>query len=344
MAATIKDVAQLAGCSIKTVSRVINDEPHVSDEIRERVLTAIRNSGYAPNLSARRLVQQRSFAICILLYPGFDQPSSGTLAKVLDIGYSESYEILFQSYFPMLSHSKSMLVERVNQHRYDGYVITPPCDADNFVLDMLNTYKIPFVQVNPLNRSIHVPYVAGSDYQGAFNMTEHLIQLGHRQIAFLMGPRNMRSSFDRLYGYRAALDSHGIPFSEQFVIDSEFTFDGGWWAARELLVLPSRPTAIFAGNDAAAFGAMFSVQEAGLRIPTDISVCGHDDLPTAKYIHPGLTTVHQPVDELIEQATRLLLQILKEGKADQTQVIVPSHLIIRGSTGRAPGINHQPTR
>ncbi|NSW53775.1 MAG: LacI family DNA-binding transcriptional regulator [Anaerolineae bacterium] len=336
MAATIKDVARLAGCSIKTVSRVINDEPHVSDEIRERVQIAIRNTGYAPNLSARRLVQQRSFSICILLYPGFDQPASALLSKVLDIGYEENYEILLQSYFPMLSHSKSILVERVNQRRYDGYVITPPCDADDFVTDMLTTYKIPFVLVNPLNRAVGTPYVAGSDYQGAFNMTEHLIRLGHRRIAFLMGPRNMRSSYDRLYGFRAALDSHGVRYDEKYVVDSEFTFDGGWWATRELLALPERPTAIFAGNDAAAFGAMFSVQEAGLRIPADISICGHDDLPTAKYIHPGLTTVHQPVEELIERATRLLLQILKDGKAQQEQIIVNANLVLRGSTGRAP--------
>jgi len=337
LAVTIKDIARLANCSIKTVSRVINNEPHVSEATRNRVLTAIRNSGYAPNLSARRLVQQRSNSICILLYPGFDQPASALLSRVLDIGHEENYEILFQSYFPSRTPSRNALVERINQHHHDGYIITPPCDEDDVVTDLLNTYKIPFVQVNPLNRAAASPYVAGNDYQGAFNITEHLINLGHTQIAFLMGPRNMRSSFDRLYGFRAALDAHAIPVNEDFIINSEFTFDGGWLATQELLAKPDPPTAIFAGNDTAAFGAMFAVQEAGLRIPEDISICGHDDLTTAKYVHPGLTTVHQPVEELIEQATRLLLQILKEGKAEPDRIVLPSHLVVRGSTGRAPG-------
>jgi LacI family transcriptional regulator len=329
---TIKDVARLADCSIKTVSRVINNEPHVSEKVRARVLDAIRKSGYAPNLSARRLVQQRSFAICILLYPGFDQPTSSLLSRVLDIGYEESYEILLHSYFPMLAPSRNQLVERINQRRYDGYVITPPCDADGFLTDLLTTYKIPFVLINPLNRSTEFPYVAGSDYDGAYEMTEHLIQLGHQRISFFMGPRNMRSTFDRLNGYRAALDDHQIAFDPALQRDSEFTFDGGYLATRDLFTHPDPPTAIFAGSDTAAFGALFAAQELDISVPAQLSIAGHDDLPAAKTIFPGLTTVHQPGEELIEQAVRLLIDIVDGRPDNPAHIVLPSHLVLRAST------------
>lgn len=332
MAVTIKDVARLADVSIKTVSRVVNNEPHVSEEVRKRVQAAIRNSGYAPNLSARRLVQQRSYSIGILLYPGFDQPASALLSTLLDLSYAENYEVIFQSYFPTLSHSRNLLVERINQRRCDGYVITPPCDTDAFLSDILNTYKIPFVQINPLDHAQQYPFVAADDYQSGYTMTEHLISLGHRRISFLQGPRNMRSSLDRLHGFQDALAAHQIPLRQQYLRDSEFTFDGGLVAAKELLALPEPPTAIFAGNDTAAFGALFAARERGLRVPEDLSIAGHDDLPDAKYIYPGLTTIRQPADQLIEQAARLLIQILANAGPDTVQVKMDSQLVIRGST------------
>ncbi|NPV87189.1 MAG: LacI family DNA-binding transcriptional regulator [Anaerolineae bacterium] len=337
--ATIKDVARLAGCSIKTVSRVINNEPYVTPETRARVLAAIRASGYAPNLSARRLVQNRSFSICILMYPGFYQPASQLLTRIMDIGYEENYEILIQTYFPTRVNARNKLAELVNERRYDGFITTPPCDADGFVADLLQTYKIPLVQVNPLDRSSSIPYVAGEDYRGAYQMTEYLISLGHCRISFLRGPRNMRSSFDRLDGFHAALQAHGLTADPSLEIDTEFTFDGGYWATRLLLQRPDMPTAIYAGNDEAAFGALFALQEAGRRVPEQVSVCGHDDLLFSKYVFPGLTTVHQPSEQIVEQAVRLLIGILKGSAPQNTQVIIPSHIVVRHSTASPPHSN-----
>jgi LacI family transcriptional regulator len=199
---------------------------------------------------------------------------------------------------------------------------------------MLTTYKVPLVQINPITRSEKIPYVAGDDYQGAFSLTEHLIQLGHRRIAFLMGPRNLRSAFDRFYGFRAALDSHQIVLNEEWVKNSEFTFDGGYTATRLLLDQPLAPTAIFAGNDEAAYGALFALQEMGKIVPRDVSVCGYDDYGTSKNIWPGLTTAHQPAEEMLENATRLLIRILKGEKQTEQNMLLSSPLVIRGSTGR----------
>ena len=336
MAPTIKDVARLAGCSMKTVSRVINGEPYVTDQTRQKVEAAIRSVGYAPNISARRLVQNKSFMVCILMYPGFYQPASEVLTRIMDVGYEENYDILIQPYFPPHARSKKKLLNLIYEHRIDGFVTTPPLDGDDFVADLLTTYKVPQVQINPFNRSEAIPFVAGDDVQGAFLMTSYLLGLGHTRIAFLAGPRNMRSHYDRLSGYRSALESHHIPFDETLVQNSEWTFDGGLTVGREMLARTYHPSAIFAASDEAAYGVIFAAQEAGLRIPSQISISGYDDLGFSKNIWPGLTSIHQPAEELVEMAAQMLIDLLKGSEIPQKNIIVPPRLVIRGSTS-APG-------
>jgi LacI family transcriptional regulator len=214
LTATIRDVARVAGCSIKTVSRVVNDEPFVTEATRAKVKAAIRTVGYAPNMSARRLVQNRSFMICILIYPGFYLSASDILTRIVDIGYEDNYDILIQPYFPPHSRSKKKLVSLIYEKRIDGFVLTPPLDADEFVADLLDTYKVPLVQVSPLVNNPEIPYVTGEDRQGALAMTEYLISLGHRRISFLTGPRNMGASHERLAGYRQAFAAHDLPLDE----------------------------------------------------------------------------------------------------------------------------------
>lgn len=332
MTATIKDVARLAGCSIKTVSRVINNEPHVTPELKEKVLAAVRASGYAPNLSARRLVQNKAYMVCILMYPGFDQAASALLSRIMDIGYDENYDILFQPYYPANRLSRNKLADLVTARRIDGIVTTPPCDADGFVPDLLTTYKIPQVQIDPTAPSPAIPYLAGEDLQGARAMTEYLLDLGHRRVAFLTGPRNLRSAAMRLNGYREALQARGLPVEDDLIEPSEFTFDGGYTAAQILLSRPKPPTAIFAGSDSAAYGALFAAQERGLSIPAQVSIAGYSDLTLSKYIYPGLTTVRQSIEEMLETATRLLISMLKGNAPQKTALLFPASLVIRGST------------
>jgi LacI family transcriptional regulator len=333
MGATIKDVARMAGCSIKTVSRVINDEPYVKKDLRARVQTAIRALGYAPNISARRLVQNKSYMICILLYPGFNQEASQILSTVMDITHDEDYDILIQPYFPAHKRSRNKLVELIAEHRIDGFVITPPCDSDSFLIDMLVTYQVPLVQINPFDPTPLIPSISGEDRAGAFQMTEYLITLGHRSIAYLMGSRNMRSSFDRLEGYKAALQAHQIPFEPELVENSENTFDGGYTACKLLLQRNANLTAVFAGNDEAAYGVIFALQEMNINVPQKISVSGYEDLAQSKKIWPGLTTIHQPADDMIAQATHMLISILKGNPPKEQQILLPSRLVSRGSTG-----------
>ena len=304
---------------------------------------AIRTAGYTPNQAARRLAQQRAYMLCILTYPGYYQAASGALPKIMDIGYEEGYDILFEPYYPTHKISKDRLAETVNGRRFDGFVTTPPCDQDGFVADLLTTYKIPLVQINPLNRSDTIPCIMPDDQNGARLAAEHLIELGHRRIACLMGPRNMRASFDRLEGYQQALASAGIAFNPDWVADSEFTHDGGYTATKLLLQLEDSPSAIYAASDEAAYGVLFAAQELELRVPEQLSVCGHEDLLYSKTIWPGLTTIHQPTDELSEAAVRMLIARLKGDFPAPIHHTLPAELIRavrRGFTKYFPKYPH----
>ena len=338
MPPTIKDVARLAGCSIKTVSRVINNEAHVTEATRTRVQIAIRTSGYSPNLAARSLVQQRSYAVCILIYPGFMQPTSTVLTRLLDLTYEENYDLFLQTYYPPFPRSRRKLSDLVSGRRFDGYISTPPCESDGFIKNLLEIYKIPLVQINPFglepddreNKLV----VTSEDDHGARLAVSHLLELGHRRIACLRGPKNMRASFDRFNGFISTIIAAGLEVDPDLIQDSEFTFDGGYTSAQILLRLPEPPTAIYAASDESAQGVLFAAQEAGLVVPKQLSICGHDDLLVAARTWPGLTTVHQPIEDLLEQALRLLIENLKGNKLSGKPVVLSPRLVVRGSTAK----------
>jgi LacI family transcriptional regulator len=334
MSATIRVVAKLAGCSIKTVSRVVNNEPNVSSATRQRVLDAIRNTGYVPNLAARRLINQKSYSLCVIMYPGFYNSSPTFLSRLLDLGYEENYEILIQNYYPNRSKSQQRVVELVNQRRFDGFISTPPCDSDGFLIDFLSTYKIPVVQVNPLINNQDMMYVCGDDVNGAYQVTKYLISLGHTKIACFTGPRNLRSSLDRFDGFKAALDENKILLHKEFIQDTENTFDGGSTALRILLRQQVPPTAIFASHDEAALGALFATREMDINVPNQLSIAGFEDLPIANQVWPKITTFHQPADDLLYEATRLLISSLKASPPEAKQITLPGKLVVRNSTSR----------
>jgi LacI family transcriptional regulator len=336
MSATIRVVAKLAGCSIKTVSRVVNNEPNVSVSTRQRVLDAIRNTGYVPNLTARRLVNQKSYSLCIIMYPGFYNSSPAFLSRLLDLGYEENYEILIQNYYPNRSKSQQRVVELVNQRRFDGFITTPPCDSDGFIIDFFSTYKIPVVQVNPLNNNQDQMCVSGDDVNGAYQVTKYLISLGHTKIACFTGPRNLRSSQDRFSGFMSALKESHLSLGKDYMQDTEYTFDGGSTALRILMNHKNPPTAIFAGHDEAALGALFAAREMDIHVPNQLSIAGFEDLTITNQVWPRITTYHQPADDLLYEATSLLISNLKNSPTIMKQITLPGKLVIRNSTS---GIN-----
>ncbi|PKO17856.1 MAG: hypothetical protein CVU39_05065 [Chloroflexi bacterium HGW-Chloroflexi-10] len=331
MTVTIRDVAKKAGCSIKTVSRVVNQELHVKPELRKLVLSVIDELGYVPNISARRLVQKRSYTICIMLHASGTFQSS-LISKVLDLGYEGNYDILIQTYYPSFSTSRNKIAALINERRIDGLVTTQPCDSDPFLNELIKNSKLPHVHIAPLNPTGGTPYVSAEDYTGAYQMTERLIELGHYRIGLLMGLRNHRTSLDRLYGFRAAMEHHNLPFNEQLAVDSEDNFPGGYTAARILMGLSHAPSAIFALSDEAAAGALYALNELGIGVPAQVSLVSFGDMGFSHQIWPGITTVKYPIEKIVEQSVNMLIDLVEGRQASAKQVIFPMTIVERGST------------
>jgi len=328
---TIRDVARKAECSIKTVSRVVNEESHVRPELRERVLAAIREIGYVPNISARRLVQKRSYVICLLLHASGSFQST-LLSKVLEVGYEGNYDILVQTYYPIFSRSRKKVSDLIQQNRIDGIVTTPPCDSDPFLTDLINRSGLPHVHIAPLNPTGGTPYVSAEDFAGAYQMTERLIMLGHQRIGLLLGHRNQRPSLDRLFGYRAALEKHQIPINEQLLVDSENNFVGGSTATQILMNLNPPPTALFALSDESAAGALYRLNELGIPVPEQVALAAFGDLTISHQIWPGISAVKYPLEGIVEQAIQMLIALVEGTQPKSRQVILPTSIIMRGST------------
>ncbi len=334
--ATIEHVAALASVSIKTVSRVFNQEPNVRPKTRDKVLQAARQLEYWPNPSARRLASNRSFVVGLL----YDNPESDYVTEiqegVIAVCRRERYDLLIH---PCRLEAPDLIEEigRLTRHStVDGFLLTPPVSDFGPVLDLLTERGIEFVRVSQRSHASHAPCVSVDDDRAAREMTKFLLQLGHRHIGFIMGHRDHGSSHDRLQGFRAALEAEGIEPDEALIAQGAYTFESGYEAARRLLDAAPRPTAIFASNDHMAMGVLRAVREAGLRIPQDLSVCGFDDTPMARFAWPPLTTVRQPVQEVASLATELLLGRLQDAEESVRDYRLRSELVRRESTAAPP--------
>jgi len=333
--ATIQDVAARAGLSIKTVSRVLNGEPNVRPPTRERVLAAARELDYQPNVSARRLASKRSFVIGLL----YDNPDSdyvmGIQAGALAVCRLHDYHLLIH---PCSTLAPSLNDEALSLHRrstVDGLILTQPVADFEPLVTALSEADVAFVRISQRPGMAKAPCISVDDEQAAHRLTDHLILLGHANIGFIMGHPDHGSSHDRLRGFRASLLAHGLAPDRAPVEQGLYTFDSGYACARRLLAVEPRPTAIFAGDDHMAMGVLTAAHERGLTVPVDLSVCGFDDTPMARYVWPPLTTARQPITEVAQAATECLLNMLKGNELWNARVTLESKLVLRGSTGRA---------
>jgi len=335
--ATINHVAQRAGVSIKTVSRVVNNEPNVSPATREKVLKAVEELAYQPNPSARSLAGKRTFVLGLL----YDNPSANYVIDVqngaLAASRAQGYDLLIHP----CDHRSPTLIQEVtgllDQSRVDGLILTPPLSDLSAVLERLIASKLPFVRIAPAVDKHLSPYVATNDRDAAYQMTLQLLTLGHQRIGFICGHPDHQAVAGRYQGYCAALGDHGIEVQEKYVVQGYNSFESGEQAARKLLALTPRPTAIFAANDDMAAGTMMVAHQLGLNIPNDISVAGFDDTPVAHQIWPSLTTVRQPIQTMAQTAAELLLTQVQGKKLPSADTELESSLILRDSTGPVLG-------
>ncbi len=332
MPVTIRDVAQTAGVSIKTVSRVLNDEPFVRDETRGKVMAAINDLGFVTNLSAKRLAKGQALAIGLLYHNASWHYILDVQRGVLDTARVAGYSTLMHPCDSARPTDVRDILALVTQRQVDGLIFSPPADNAKSLLESLDQTGIPFVRLTPFDRERAWPYVTATDRIGAYEMTRYLLSLGHRRIGYVFGIPEGRASHDRFAGYREALVEAGVAYDEILVRYGNDHFDAGCEAARSLLSLTPRPTAIFCSNDEMASGVCGATQDMGLRVPGDVSVAGFDDVPLARQIWPPLTTVCQPIYDIAVAATRLLLGLLSHHAPPDLHQEIPTRLIIRQST------------
>jgi len=329
---TITDVARTVGTSKKTISRVLNNDPNVSDSMRQSVLAAIAELNYRPLTSARSLATNRSFMIGLL----YDNRSPSYImevqAGVLEACEAQHYSMMVQ---PLVSTAADF-VERIedilSRHRPDGLILTPPLTDHPQLLDCLHKQGVPFASIAPRHAGQCIGVML-REREAAAAMVDHLVSLGHRRIAHILGDPEHGAGIWRLAGYRDGLERAGLKEDPAYMVQGRFSFESGVAAMRQLLALPLRPTAVFAGDDDMAVGAIWAAAEAGMSIPRDISICGFDDTTIATQVWPPLTTIHQPVREMGRLATQeLLLRVLNKGEARMVEV--DYQMRIRASTAR----------
>ena len=328
--ATINDVAELAGVSIKTVSRVFNHEPHVRPSTRDKVISAAETLNYRPNLSARQLASNLTFVIGML----YDNPNSDYVTDVqygsLQVCREHGYNLLIH---PCQADSPDLMEEVVGlHHQVDGFILLQPVSDIQSIRPYLLENDIACVRVS--QRPFEgFPWISVGDREAADRMTEYLLQLGHQRIGFIVGHPDHGSSHDRLAGYRSALKRHDIDFDDGLVEQGRFDYESGYSCARNLLSSTPRPTAIFASNDPMAMGVLSAAHEMGLDVPSELSVAGFDDSPLARHAWPPLTTVRQPITEVARLATDVLMQQLQGRSEGDSDHRLQAELVRRASTG-----------
>ncbi len=332
----IDDVARLAGVSIKTVSRVLNGEPNVRQTTREKVSSAVEALNYQPNLSARQLASKRTFLVG-MLYDDPDPNNENDYLTTLQSGSlracrENGYKLLIN---PRRTDSAGLFDEVLGLSRQvDGLIILQPLSDVEELSQFLRERSIPCVRVSQ-RPFAGFPWISVGDTEAADEMTEHLLQLGHRRIGFIMGHPDHGQSHDRLSGYRRALERHGISAQDDLVRQGRFDYESGYACARSLLLSTSPPTAIFASNDPMAMGVLSAAHELGLGVPGDLSVAGFDDSPLARHAWPHLTTVRQPIEEVARLATEELIKQLQGRSGDVVHHRLKAELVRRASTAPA---------
>lgn len=339
MPATIKSVAEYAGVSIKTVSRVINNEGTVKPDTLAKVQEAIRVLDYKPNKAARDLAGRDNFVLGYV----YDNPNAYYVIDmqqgILDECRANGYELLIH---PCKASSQTIISELINMvesARLAGLILSPPLSEMPDVLSALDEKSICYVRILSGSRppQSNQPCVLVNDFEAAYAITEHLIQQNHTRIAFIAGDREHRSTIERQDGYQAALSKHNIAVESELMIQGTYSFATGVQSAKTLLAMPDKPTAVFACNDEIAAGTLFGARMEGVDVPVDMAIAGFENSPFSRQTFPPLTTASQPTNSIARSATSSLINTLKArkkgGSAPENEpVFFTPELVVRQST------------
>ncbi|MEM9774270.1 MAG: LacI family DNA-binding transcriptional regulator [Chloroflexota bacterium] len=335
MAVTLKDIADKVGKSVPTVSRALAGFNDISPKTRDRIQATAKEMGYVPNNFARKLQSQKADAVGLILPgtenlrfsdPFFSQLLSGIIEQTSEAGLDLSIsaadpEDELESY-----------IEHIRGKRVDGFIVVRTHRRDRRI-QYLRENKIPFVAFGRMETDNDFYFVDEDGAWGIEQAVDHLIELGHTQLACVAEPIHYTKSFNRVQGFKNGLAKHGIPFDENYMVSSRFRQRSGREAALHLLDLPKPPTAIVALNDLLAIGSIHAIQEKGMTVGRDVSVTGFDDIVLAEMANPTLTTLHQPAHEMGTLVARNLIRQLRKEPIGSHQVVLKPTLVIRNSTG-----------
>jgi len=330
MAITIRDVARKAGVSVATVSRVLNNSGPVAEETRLRIAEVARELSYTPNSTARSLSMQRTSAIGVLLPEIYGEFFSEVIRGVDQAARRKGYHVLVSS-----SHSSQEEIEaalRAMRGRVDGLILLA-ADVEITRLLVNLPSDIPLVLLNADPHDSPYDTLIIDNYGGARAVVEHLLGLGHRRIGLIRGAERNHDARERTRGYVDAMREAGMVIDPSHIVTGDFTESGGHRAARELLAVSERPTAVFASNDSMAIGALSAAEDAGLEVPEDLAVVGFDDVPIAQYVSPPLTTVRVAIAELGSRAVSRLLTSLQVEQTAVVREVLRTEVVVRRSCG-----------
>ncbi|MGD0806512.1 MAG: LacI family DNA-binding transcriptional regulator [Anaerolineales bacterium] len=330
---TIIEVAEKAGVSFGTVSRVVNNDIHVKKETRERVLKVMDRLGYVANRQARSLAGGKSNIIGVLV------PDLGTgyIEEIIrgidaELSLSDLDLILYTTH--RTASKEANYVANLAKGMVDGLLLVLPRSPADYI-GTLTGRNFPFVLIDHQGTGRNCPAVGATNWQGAYRATEYLIKLGHSRIGFITGSMDLGCSMERLEGYLSALRTHHASDAPELIYEGTFFQPDGYAGASALLDLPNPPSAIFASNDIMALGVMDAVRSRGLRIPDDVSIVGFDDIPQSAVVRPALTTVNQPLEKMGRVATQMLLDLLRQPDKEVGRIELPTELVIRDSCQNA---------
>jgi LacI family transcriptional regulator len=329
----IDEIAEMSGVSRSTVSRVINNDPHVKESTRARVLEVIRRVNFKPNAVARGLASGRT-RIIGLIFPTaqsslFTDPYyPGLVQGITTASNANDYSVML--WLTNSEKEQSTIHQLASNSLLDGLVIASYLIDDPLIEVLINS-KVPFLLIgrHPSNDTLN--YIDADNLNGAREAVVHLIRLGRRRIATITGPRKMIAGIDRLEGYERAFHERGLRPDPELIVEGDFTESGGYNSM--MCLIPHNPDAVFVASDAMAMGALRALNETGRRVPEDVAVVGFDDIQAAAHMDPPLTTVRQNITRLGQLAAETLIQILAEGMTPPHRLVLPTELVIRASSG-----------
>jgi LacI family transcriptional regulator len=330
---TLEGIAKLAKVSRSTVSRVINDDPHVNSKTRKRVLAIIQRLNYHPNVAARGLAAGRTRILGLVIPMGVSALFADPYFPILIQGVSaacNAHDHSVMLWIAEAEYERRMIRQILHNGLVDG-VIVASSRLNDPLIDALSSSHIPFVIIGRLPERAKLNYVDVDNRRSAKELVEYMLGRGCRRIGTIAGPKNMIAGRDRLQGYLDALRGKGVASDPNLIVEGDFSEASGQAGMHSLL--PFAPDAVFVASDSMAVGALREIRAAGLRVPDDIALAGFDDMPFSARMEPPLTTVRQPVHRTGYVAAEALIDLVDKPGSPTRKILLPTELVIRGSTG-----------